>query len=217
MHVAESDSGQALDEFGAENVVGHRDVHVAILDVVGVGAQQHHLVVLGEVVVGDGDRRGAADHVDEAVSGAGEVAVVDPDVLRREDGDRVAVRTAAVADVRGGRHDARGARGTDVVDGHPVDDDVRDELKREARAPGNVHVRAATVDGLERRDHELVLELDRHGVGEGDPERAGSSHGVAECSWRRVRGVVVAVGRHHVDAPILATDGVAAESHRAVG
>ena len=59
-------------------------------------AQEHNVVVVGEIVVGDGDRRRAHHGVDEAVLATRQGAVVDPYVMRPEDGDSVAVRFGAV-------------------------------------------------------------------------------------------------------------------------
>lgn len=116
----------------------------------------------------------------------------------------------------GGRHDACRAGGLDVVDGDAVDDNVGYVLEREAGAAGDADVDAAAVDGLVGRNHELVLEVDRHGVGECDPQRAGAGDGVAERAGSGVGWVVVAGGRDDVNPAGLATDGVAAEPHRAV-
>lgn len=85
MHVPEPYPRQALHEVRPERIVCDGYVHITVDVVVLVGPEEHHFIVLREVVVGDTDAGGAADDVDEAVCRAREVAVVDPDVLRGED------------------------------------------------------------------------------------------------------------------------------------
>lgn len=57
----------SLDEAGTEVVEGNRDLHYLVLFVRITMPQQHHLVVVGEVIVGDGDGGGSHDGVDESI------------------------------------------------------------------------------------------------------------------------------------------------------
>ena len=135
----------AFDEVLAEMVEGDGDLHGGVEGIAWMRAEEHNLVVIGEVVVGDRDGGGAFDDVHEAVGGVGEEVVVHPDVLPTEDGDGVAVRDAAVPRVVGGAAHVGGAGAVAVVDMNPVDDDVGDMLRCDAGAAGDVDVGAAPV------------------------------------------------------------------------
>jgi hypothetical protein len=176
-----------------------------------------YLIVVGEVVVGDGDGRGSHDGIDESVGAVGEGAVVDPDVAGPEDGDGVSVGHGAPSVVGGGASHHGVPGGLAVVDVEAVDDDVGDELDGDAGAAGDVHVGAAAVDGLEAVHDELLPEPDDHVALEDDPERLLLDDGVAEGALARVDGVVVAGVGDHVEPAVAAADGVAAEADAAVG
>jgi hypothetical protein len=208
--------GDAFDEAWAEVVEGDGDLHGGVEGVAGVGAEEHDLVVVGEVVVGDGDGGGAFDDVDEAVGGVGEEVVVDPDVGAAEDGDGVAVRDAAVASVVRGAAHGGGAGALAVVDVDAVDDDVAHELRRDAGAARDVHVGAAPVERLVAVHEELLLELDVHVAREHDPQRLALDDPEPQRPGRRIHHVLVAVVRHHVNPPVLPPLRVLAEPHRAI-
>ncbi|CAA7402992.1 unnamed protein product [Spirodela intermedia] len=93
------------------------------------------LVVVGEVVVGDGDGGGGVDGVDESVVAPGHGDV--PVVPRRVP-------------------DNPPATGLNIVDVDPVDDHILHKLQRNAGAVGDVNVSPPPVDGL--ADHHVPLE-----------------------------------------------------------
>lgn len=104
-----------------------------------------------------------------------------------------------------------------MADVDVVDDDVADVLKRNAAAAGDLDIRAATVDGFEAVDNELVLELDEHVAREDDPEGFGLDHAVAKCAWSWVCWVVIGGVGDDVDLAAFAAEGCVAESDGAVG
>ena len=73
-------------------IEGNSNLHVLVLSKGVAVPQQHDLVMVSEVVVGDGDRRGAVDRVDQPVPAVGQRAVVHPNVLPAEDRYPVPVR-----------------------------------------------------------------------------------------------------------------------------
>lgn len=196
-------------------VEGNGDLHVLVLRVAVAVAQQHDLVVVGEVVVGYGDGGGAVDGVDQPVPAVGQGAVVDPDMAAAEDGDAVAVRQRPVPVVPGGVPDVGVPALLAVVDVEAVDDDVRHVLDGDARPAGDVHAGAPAVDGLEGVEHELLLEPDGHVAGEDDPEGLVLDDAVPQGARLRADRVVARVG-HHVDLAVPAPDRVLAEPDRAV-
>ena len=57
----------ALDKIGAEMVEGDGDLHGLVEGVPRVRAQEHHLVVVTKVIVGDGDAGGGLRHIYQPV------------------------------------------------------------------------------------------------------------------------------------------------------
>ena len=115
-----------------------------------------------EIIVGDCDPCGPHYRIDQTVRAVRQGAVVDPDLVRREQGDAVAVRYAPPPCVgRGGPYDGV-ARGLAVVHVDVVDDNVGHVLECDAAVAGDVDVRASAVDGLEVVEDELVFELYGH-------------------------------------------------------
>jgi len=203
-----------LHEASAEVVEGDGDLHDLVLGVLVAGAEEHDVVVVGHVAVGDGDARGLDDDVDEAVLAVGEGEVVEPHVGGAEEGDAVAVGDGAPAEVVRRVPDVAAVLvgGHDVVDVHVVDDDVVGELHRQLRAVGDPHLRAPAVDGLVALDDELLLERDDHRPGEGDPQRLDLDDGPPERAGARVHHVVVGAVRHHVELAGQTAGGVATEA-----
>jgi len=209
--------GHPLHEPPAEVVEGDGDLHHLVLRVRVAGAEQHHVVVVGEVAVGDGDPRGALHHVDEPVLAVGHGDVVDPHVGGLEQRDAVAVGLGPGPDVR--RRVAHQApHGVQhVVDVQVVDDHVPGQLHRDAGAVGDVHLRAAPVDGLVAAHQQLLRELDDHRLGEDDPQRAWLDHAPPERPRPRVHHVAVAGIRHDVDRTAEAAGGRLPETPGAPG
>jgi hypothetical protein len=80
-----------LDEAGAEVVEGDCDLHGGVSGVGVAVAEKHDLVMVGEVVVGDGDRRRRLCDIDEAIGACRQRIVVDPHVVGCKHADGVAV------------------------------------------------------------------------------------------------------------------------------
>lgn len=142
--------------------------------------------------------------------------MVHPDVAGAEDGHSISVGHGAPPIVAGRAAHHGVPRGLAVVDVEPVDDDVGDVLDGDAGAIGDVHVGAASVDGLEAVHDELLLERDDHVPLEDDPEWLFLDDGVAEGTLARVDRVVIARVGDHVDLAVAAANGVAAKADAAV-
>ena len=188
----------ALDQAGAEVV--ERDGHFHVLvGLVGVTvAQQHDLVVVAKEVVGYGDGGRGADDVDEPVGARRQRVVVDPNRVRPEDANGVAIRASPVANVCGRAPHAPGLPGCAMMNIDPMYDDVGDVLESEARPVRDLDVGAAPVEGFVASEDELILEHDAHVFGEVDPKGPELDHAVAEGPGGRVLGVVAVVGDHVV-------------------
>lgn len=170
-----------------------------------------HLVVIGEVAVGDGDSGGAKDDINQSITASLHGDMIDPNILRSEDGDPVAVAPGSETEVVGGVSDHAAVAGDDVGDPDAVDDHVLHELDGDAGAVGDVDGGAAAVDGLVARHDQLLVQPDHHAALEDDPQRLQLDHGVAEGPRLRVHHVVVGVVGDHVDLPAFPALGVAPE------
>ncbi|CAH9137570.1 unnamed protein product [Cuscuta epithymum] len=165
---------------------------MGVIIVVVTVTEQHDLVVAEEKVVGDGDGGGALRDVDQPVLAMNQGAVVDPHHARHVYGYSVAVRRGhLLRQLLAHLHPVVFRRGLAVVDEEVVDDDVGDREECDAAHAGDVHVRAAAVDGLVTVDEELVPELDFHVGRECDPEFFLSSHPVPESARFWISGVGV--------------------------
>ncbi|RZS12496.1 hypothetical protein BHM03_00043965 [Ensete ventricosum] len=170
-------------------------------------ARMGYLVVVGEVIVGDGNGSGDHDGINEPIGAVGQRAVVDPDVAGAEDGNAIAVGHGPPSIVGGGAADHGVPGGLAIVDVEAVDDDVGDVLDGDAGAVGDVDVGAAPVDRLEAVHDELLLERDHHVALEGDPEGLVLDDRVPKCSRPRIHGIVVPGVRHDVVLPVAPAEG----------
>lgn len=67
------------------------DLHVLVLRVSVTVPQQHDLVMMRHVIVGNGYSRGAMNGINEAVAAVGEGAMVNPDMAPPENGNPVPI------------------------------------------------------------------------------------------------------------------------------
>lgn len=93
-----------------------------------------------------------------------------------------------------------------------VDNNVVDELKREASTTSNVHIVATSVEGLVTVHDELLLQFDVHVAAEDDPERLVLDDPVAKRPFFGIDDVVVTVVGDDVDFTISSADSVFAEA-----
>ncbi len=202
----------ALDEVGTEMVEGNSDLHVFVEGILRMSAKEHNLVMVSEVVVGDGDGGGAFNDISETVSAVGEVVVIDPDIIGSEDVDAISVCGSSVPDMlRSAAYRGRSRRNA-IVNVDPVHDDVGNELDRQASTSCYVYVRAPSVQGLETVHHQLLFQLDQHVLLEDDPQRLVLYGAPPQCPWSWVHDVVVAVVCNDVDLSVLSSYCVSPES-----
>lgn len=173
--------------------------------------------MVGQVVVRDGNGCGFLDDVDEPISTVGERVVVHPDVGRAKDADRIAIARAPQSDVGNRVPDHAPTGRDDVVEVDAVDYDVLHELDGDPRAPGDMDVDAAAVDGLVASHDQLLLQVDDHVAREDDPQRLGLDHRVPESAPAGLVHFVVRGVCHHVDPTIHSSGGPPAEPEDTFG
>ena len=168
-----------------------------------------------EVVVGDGDKRGAAGAIDQAIRRICQVTVIHPHIGCPPNVNGIPIGRPMVGQLR--RRDENGGRPRrpDVVYVDAKNYDMGDVLDGDLGAAHNMDSGAPAVDGLEARHDQLRIQLDRHAVGEDDPQRLRARDAVAQRPEGWVLRVVAVAG-HHVDLAILPADGVSTEPDRAV-
>ena len=102
------------------------------------------------------------------------------------------------------------------MDVQAMDDDIRNELDRDACAVSNVHIDSTSIYGLEAVHDQLLLQRDDHVALEDDPQRLVLDDSVAQGARPRVDRVVVASVCDHIVAAVAATNGIATEANPAV-
>ncbi len=127
-----------------------------------------HLVVVHEVVVGDGDESRTPNGVDQAIGSFGQEAVVDPDVVAGEDANGIPVGSPAFPHMGRGAHHPGRTGCDDVVNVDVVDDDVIHILKSQACTTSDVDHHSSPVECLVARHHAFVLQPDSHAPCEDD-------------------------------------------------
>ena len=175
------------------------------------------MVMVSEVIIGDGDGSGSLHDVDEPIHAVRHGNMINPDVRRAEYGDPITVAASSKSEMHDGVPDHAAAAGLDVMDVESVDDDVLHELDGDASAVGDMNVGTAAVDGLVAGDEQLLVEVDDHVAGEDDPERLGLDSSVAESAGAGVDQVVVGGVGDDIDLAVDAAKGVTPEPQGAVG
>lgn len=198
-------------------IKGNGGLHVLVLSVGITMAQQHHLVMVCEVVVGYGDGRRSVDRIDQPVAATRQRAVINPDVSAREYRHPVAIRHQPMPRMAGRvPYNSTRPRLT-VMDMETMNDNVRRIVYRDARAAGDMDAGAAAVDRLERVHHELFLQRDHHVSFEDDPQRFVLYHSVSQCPGPRVYRIIITRVTHHVNSPVFPSNRVLPEPNSAVG
>lgn len=150
-----------------------------------------YLIVMSEVIVGDGDCSGTQDSINQTICAVRQRVVVHPNVARTKDGNSITIGHGSPAVMRRGAADHGIPSGFAVMDVETVDDDIGDKLNGYAGAVGNVYGGPSTINGFEAVHYELLLESNDHVALEGDPEWFVLDDGVAESSRPRVHWIVI--------------------------
>lgn len=197
-------------------IKGDGDLHVLVLCIRIAVAQKHDFVMMGHVVVGDGDGSGSMDGIDESISAIREGTMVDPDMPPTEYGNPIAVRYSPRAFVawRVSYHSIPSLLAVMYVDA--MDDDVAHVMYGDAWSSCNVDARTSTVDGFEGVHHQLLIQLNHHVPFEDDPQRLVLYHCVSKRSGPWIHRVIVARIRHHVDPTVSSSGCIFSEPDGAV-
>jgi hypothetical protein len=106
-------------------------------------------MVIGKIVVGNGDGRGAMNGVNEAVVAVGEVAMVHPDIMGCKHIDPVSIASPSTSETRGRASDDRVSRRFAVMNVDAMHNDVAHILECEASATSDVDIVIATINCLD--------------------------------------------------------------------
>ncbi len=166
--------------------------------------------MIGKIVVGNGDARGAMNGVNEAVVAVGEVAMVHPDIMGCKHIDAVSIASPSTSEMRGRASDDRVSRIFAVRNVDAMDNDVAHILECVASATSDVDIVIATINCLEAVHDKLLLKSDHHVACEDDPKRLTFNNTAAQ------RDIVVSVISDNMDLPVLTTDRILPESDRTV-
>jgi len=207
----------SLDKTFSKMIEGYSDLHVLVLRVGITVSQKHNLVMVGHVVVGDGDGSGSMNGINQPITTIRQRAMIDPNMLRVEDRHSIAVRLRPKPRVLRRVSDVGVPRRLAIVNVNSVNDHVAHVVYGDAAAAGDVHTGASAVDCLERVHQKLLFQRDYHVPLEDYPQGFVLYGGVTEGSGLWIHGVVVAGVCHLVDPTVSSADGVLAEPDGAVG
>lgn len=170
MRVCVSVRWHSLGKTSSEFVVGDGYPYAPIAKIGGVRTEQHHLVVLCEVVVGDGENCRPMSAIDQPIGSIGQVTMIHPHIICIQDVNGIAIRHSTPDQIRRRRPDGCGTRRAHVVDVEAVNDDMGDALNIDLGSSRDVHGGSMAIDSLEACHQQLRLQLDVHAIGEDDPE-----------------------------------------------
>lgn len=217
MKVSMSTSWHSLNKAFSKVIEGNSDLHVLVLSVGITVTQQHHLIMVGHVIVGYGDSRGPHYSINQAILAVRQGAVIHPHVAPTEDGHAVAVRYRPPPEVaRGAPHHSIPSL-LAVMNIYSVNNNICDILNGNARTTSNVHAGTPPVNSFEGIHDELFLQLDYHVTLKNNPQRLVLNDGVAEGSGFRGDRIVVAGVGDHIDFTVSSANGILAESNGAIG
>lgn len=80
-----------LDQSNSEQVERNCDLHDCIFRICVMCTQKHHIIMVVEFAVRDGNSRGTLDHINEPISSSSQRNVVDPYVARAIDADGISI------------------------------------------------------------------------------------------------------------------------------
>lgn len=178
--------------------------------------QRTHLIVVGEMVVGDCNSSRAHNSVHKAISAMGQRIVVDPNVTRPKYGNGVTVRHCPPTIMCGGASHHGIPCGFAVMDVKTVYYDICDILDCDAASISNVNIGSSPINGLEAVHDELLRQLDHHVTLEHNPERPVLDHSVAQSAGLGVHRVIVSGVSDHIEATITTTNCVPTEPNATV-
>lgn len=175
-----------------------------------------YLIVVGEVVIRNGNGSGAHNSINKAISAIREGIVVNPNVTRPKDGNGIAISHGPPSKMGGGTANHSIASRLTIMDMDAMDDDIGDELDGNAGSISNVNVEATTINGFEAVHNEFLFEGDHHVSLEHNPQRPILNNGMTEGARSGVHRVIVPWVCYYVVPSVTATDGVAAKTNGAI-
>ncbi len=178
--------------------------------------ERSSLIVIGKIVVGSGDGRGAMNGVNEAVIAVGEVAMVHPDIMGCKHVDAISIASPSTSQMRGRASDDRVSSRFAVMNVDAMDNDVAHILECVASATSDVDIVIATINCLEAVHDKLLLKSDHHVACEDDPKRLTFHNTVAQRAGSRIDDIVASVISDNMDLAVLTTDRILPESGHTV-
>ena len=170
-----------------------------------------YLIVVGEVIVGDGDCSWAHDSINKAIGTIREWIVVDPYMAWPKDGNGIAISHGSPPKMswRASHHGI--SCGLAIMDVKTVDNDIGHKLYCDASAIGDVYIDPASINGLKTVHDEFLFQLNHHVPFEYDPKRFLLNDSMTKSPWLRVHRIVVAWISDNVETTITTTDSIPAE------
>lgn len=169
-----------------------------------------------KIIVTNGNSSGAHYSINKTVSAVTKGAMIDPDFLGTENGNPITVRSSSPSNMRRRRSNVGVPRWFTMVNVDVMYNNMGDILQCYTPIPRDMNGDTTAVDGFERVENQLVLQLDDHVCWEDDPEGFVLNDGVAESAWFGVSNVVVGGIHDGVDSATFSAEGSLPETYRTV-
>ena len=198
-------------------VEGNGDLHVLVLFVRVAVAQQHDLVMMGHVIVRNGDGRGSMNGINQPIIAIRQRAMIHPNVAASKYRHPITVRYSPPTVMARGVPHISIPSSLAIMYVNPMNYNVGHVLYSNAWPAGNVNFGASAVDGLERVHEQFFLQFDHHVTCENDPQRFILDNSMPKSARFGVDRVTVTGVGHHIYFPIPATNGMLTEPNGTIG
>lgn len=127
----------------------YSDLHVLVLSVRITVPQKHNLVMMGHVIVGDGDGRGSMNGINETITTIRQRAMINPNMLRIKDGHTITVRLSPKPRVMWRVSNVGVPRGLAIMNVNTMDNNVTNIVYSNASPISNVNTSTPSINCLE--------------------------------------------------------------------
>lgn len=197
-------------------IKGNSNLHVLVLSIRITVAQEHDLIMMGHVVVRDGDGCGSMDGIDQSIVAVRQRAMVNPNVLTSKDGHPIAVRYSPPPGMLRRVSDIAIASLLTVMYVNAMNDDVGGIMNGYAWSISNVNTCTSTINSLERVHDQLLLQLNHHVSFEYNPQWLILYHSMPESSRLRIHRVIVAGIRDDINPTVSSPNSILPKSNGAI-
>ena len=175
-----------------------------------------NLIVVGKVVVGNGNGSWAHDSINEAISTAREWIVIDPYMAWTKNRNGIAIGHCPPPKVTWWAPHHGIPSGLAVMDVKTMNYNIRDKLDGDACSISNVDIDPTPINCFEAVHDELLLQCDHHVSLEHNPERSILDDSMAQSARLGVDRIIITRVSDHIEASITASNCISPKANAAV-